>query len=208
MVTSLFLTRHGETEWNLDGKIQGHKDSPLTMLGKQQAGWLCDALGSIQINAIYSSTSQRAYETAEILRGQREINIVKNERLMEINMGTWEGHERKHIETIYPDEYYVFSNTPHLYKPQNGGESFIQLQNRIIPTIRDIILEHIGKNVLIITHAISLKVIMAYFRGESLENLWAPPFMRHTALNKVVMDGSSVHIELYGDLSHCISLEA
>ncbi|WP_412973887.1 histidine phosphatase family protein [Paenibacillus sp. OAS669] len=110
--------------------------------------------------------------------------------------------KRSYIERAYADEHKAFWNTPHLYKPINGGESFSQLQDRIIPTVLDITAKHRDGNVLIVTHAIALKVIMAYFRGDSLEKLWSPPLIQPTALNKIVIDDTGFNIELHGDISH------
>ena len=82
------------------------------------------------------------------------------------------------------------------------GNPFLSYKNRIIPTVLDIINRHKGGNVLIVTHAIALKVIMAYFRGDSLEKLWNPPIIQPTSLNKIVIRDTEYNIELYGDTSH------
>ncbi|WP_116231557.1 histidine phosphatase family protein [Paenibacillus sp. VMFN-D1] len=198
----MYLTRHGETEWNVEGKMQGLMDSPLTILGKRQAKWLKSSLKNLKFEAIYSSPSLRTYQTAEIIRDERENQIIVCESLKEISLGSWEGHKKSDVENTFPDEYYAFWNTAHQYRPSNGGESFFQLQDRIIPAVLDIINRHKDGNVLIVTHAIVLKVIMAYFRGDSLEELWAPPIIQPTSLNKVVITDFKYNIELYGDISH------
>ncbi|WP_084134878.1 histidine phosphatase family protein [Paenibacillus harenae] len=200
--TTLYLTRHGETEWNVEGKLQGHKDSPLTIWGRRQAIWLGTSLKDIEFDAIYSSASQRACHTAEIIRDKRKIHISSCDSLMEINLGSWEGKRRAEIESSFPDEHKAFWNDPHLYKPTNGGESFFQLQDRLIPKVKDMISEHKGGNVLIVTHAIALKVIMSFFKGDPLEQLWTPPIIQPTALNKIVIEGNDFNIELHGDISH------
>ncbi|WP_135554768.1 histidine phosphatase family protein [Paenibacillus cymbidii] len=202
MKTTLYLTRHGETEWNVEGKLQGHMDSRLTELGTQQAKWLRSSLKDIHFDAIYSSTSKRALHTAEILRDKQGMDIITCDNLMEINMGTWEGQKGTDIENTCLDEHKAFWNTPHLYEPKNGGESFTEFQYRIIAAIKEIVSKQRGSNILIVTHAIALKVIMAYFRGDTLEKLWTPPFIHPTALNKVIIDETENVIELYGDISH------
>lgn len=202
MKTTLFLTRHGETEWNVEGKLQGHKDSPITILGKRQASWLSSSLKGIDFDAIYSSTSLRAHHTAEIVRDKRKLDIFPSDSLKEINLGSWEGQKRSDIENIFPYEHKAFWNAPHLYTPTNDGESFSQLQDRVIPKIKDIISNHRGGNVLIVTHAITLKVIMGYFREDPLEKLWTSPRIQPTSLNKVVIEETGCNIELHGDISH------
>ncbi|WP_412973888.1 histidine phosphatase family protein [Paenibacillus sp. OAS669] len=96
MKTTLYLTRHGETEWNVEGKLQGHKDSPLTNLGKRQAKWLGASLKEIEFDAIYSSPSPRTYQTAEIIREERKIELSSCDSLKEIGLGSWEG-QKDHI---------------------------------------------------------------------------------------------------------------
>jgi broad specificity phosphatase PhoE/8-oxo-dGTP pyrophosphatase MutT (NUDIX family) len=200
--TTLFLTRHGETDWNVEGRLQGHMDSPLTLLGKRQARWLGTALKDIKFDAIYSSSSKRAYHTAQIIKDKQEQVITALDSLLEINMGSWEGQQRKNIELKYLEEYTSFWNTPHLYNPTNSGESFKQLEDRIIPTVRDIVVKHRGGNILIVTHAIALKLILAHFRGDPLEKLWTPPIIQPTALSKVSIIDNQYNIDLYGDTSH------
>ncbi|EQB85893.1 hypothetical protein M918_16965 [Clostridium sp. BL8] len=78
-MTRLYITRHGETLWNTEGRMQGWNDSPLTDLGIKQAEWLRDRIQDEKIDAIYSSPSNRAFKTAEIVRGGREIEIIKHE---------------------------------------------------------------------------------------------------------------------------------
>lgn len=202
MKTTLFLTRHGETEWNVEGKLQGHKDSPLTLLGRQQARWLGKSMHNIQLDAIYCSSSQRACHTAKIIRGTRELAISACDSLKEINMGTWEGRNRVELESTCPKEHSIFWSTPHLYKPHNDGETFVQLRERIIPAIKEIIAQHKGGHILIVSHAIALKVIMTHFRGDSLEHIWTPPIIQPASLSKVSVNDAESIIEQYGDVSH------
>lgn len=200
--TTLYLTRHGQTEWNAEGRLQGHMDSPLTLLGKQQAKWLRAKLADTPFEAIYSSTSGRALQTAEFIRGGRKTDIVASDRLKEINLGLWEGRKYVHLEREDPDRHYAFWNEPQRYEPTDQGESFAQLWDRVIPEVLDIISRHRGGNVLIVTHAITLKVIMAYFRGDPMEKLWSAPFIQPTALCEVSITGDRYTVEKYGDTTH------
>jgi len=200
--TTLYLTRHGQTEWNVARKIQGHNDSPLTEHGLLQADWLCEVLRDINFNAIYSSTSLRAVKTAEIIRGNREVNIIAKDDLREIGMGDWEGLERDTLEEKYREEYSVYCNAPHLYKPASNGESYFDVQQRVLPLIRNIVASHHGTNVMIVTHTVTLKLIMGYFENRPLERLWDPPFIHPTCLCKVAIEDNTALIELHGDTSH------
>ena len=119
-MTTIYLTRHGETEWNLAHRFQGKLDSPLTDKGKQQAEWLSERLRDIEFNAIYASCSGRALDTAKIIRGNRQMPIVTKEELMEIGLGEWEGREIKGIEDDGDQNYHYFWHEPHLYQPSRG----------------------------------------------------------------------------------------
>jgi len=200
--TVLYITRHGQTEWNLQKKMQGHQNSALTDLGKQQAGWLKERLEGEPLEAIYSSTSARALHTAEIVRGERSLAVQQLDSLMEISMGTWEGMPIAQIEQDYPEQIGNFFTRPDLYSPVSSGETYSQLQQRVIPVIENILHDNEGQNVLIVTHFITLKVIMAYFLGKSLREIGEMPVIQSTALCKVNITGAMPHVELFGDTSH------
>lgn len=202
MKTTLYLTRHGQTEWNIEQRLQGHRDSPLTELGLQHAAWLSESMSGISLDAIYASSSPRTLRTAQILRRDRMIDIVPEDALKEISMGSWEGRRNSDIEAHSPDDHFDFWNNPHQYEPTNGGESYHDLQRRVILKVQDIIASNEGKTILIVTHAATLKVIMAFFEGRELANLWLPPNVHSTALCKVVCEGDEKTVELYGDTSH------
>jgi len=200
--TTIYLTRHGQTEWNVEKKLQGHKDSPLTELGILHAQWLASSLGHIGFDAIYSSSSGRTLKTAEILRGARSIAIIPDDDLREIHMGSWEGEVNANIEESCPEQFHEFWNNPLQYQPSNGGESFHELHNRVIPKMQRIIKENEGKTIFIVTHAATLKLMMTFFNGQPLADLWNPPIFHSTALCKVIVDGEKQTVELFGDTSH------
>ena len=187
---------------NIAKKLQGHKDSPLTELGILHAEWLAEAMSHINLDAIYCSSSVRTMKTAEILRSNRNITIFPDDDLREINMGSWEGEVSSIIQSTYPDEYVAFWKTPHLYNPKNDGESFYNLQDRVLPKLEQIVRRNEGKKILIVTHAATLKLIMTYFNGQTLSEMWTPPIVHSTALCKVIIDGDKRIVALHGDTSH------
>lgn len=200
--TTLYLTRHGETEWNAQGRIMGHQDAPLTDLGVQQALWLRDRLKEQSFAAIYASSSQRTCTTAELLRGSRPLPIFTDDRLREISLGNWEGLMSKEIAHTYPEEFTAYRHAPGRYKAENGGETFLQLQQRIMPCIKALIAQHEGQEILIVTHSMALKVILTTFEQRSLECVRQPPPILWTSLSKVVVENTVATIDLYADISH------
>lgn len=200
--TTLYITRHGQTEWNVEGRAQGHHDSPLTELGIHQATWLSEALHHIDFAAIYSSSTLRARRTAEILRVERSLEVVAHDHLREIHMGSWEGQKHSELQERYPEECFAFWNAPHLFKSVSGGESYYDAQERVLSLLTEIIARHEGEAVLIVTHAGTLKLILSYFEQRPLADLWKPPVIEPTALCKVVITDHVPTIALYGDTSH------
>lgn len=201
MSTTIYLTRHGETLWNSEGRMQGWKDSPLNDRGLSQAQLLGNKLQKLDIDIIYSSPIGRAKHTAEILKGDKNIPIIFDDRLKEINMGKWEGMLRKDIESIYESNLYNFFNEPNKYMPVEG-ETFNDVLFRTSSFIDDIVNTHSGKNLLIVTHTITLKSILLNIEGIGLENFWDETYIYPTSLSIIKIGDSSKDILLRADISH------
>jgi len=198
---SIYLVRHGETEWNSQKRLQGWQDSNLTEKGIEDAEALHDHLSDMEFDAIYSSTSKRAFKTAEVIVGKRKLEIVVDDNLREIYLGDWEGKTTYEVEQLYENEYYNFWNNPHLYNRKNS-ETFIQVQDRALKTINKIMQEKKSGNILIVTHGVTLKMIMNYFEKQSLENLWKTPYIQNTSVSLVQIENQEFNIVLYSDTSH------
>jgi broad specificity phosphatase PhoE len=198
---TLYITRHGETEWNTQKKMQGWSDSELTKNGKRNAVLLGNRVREINFDAIYSSPSKRAKITAELIKDDRDIPIIIDDNLMEINMGKWEGQAVSFIKEKYPDEFHSFWNAPHLYNSLNG-ESFDELKNRVLKSITSIQEKHSSGSILIVTHSVVIKTLCAYFKNLPLDKLWEPPFIHDTSLTIVELIEKESNIVMEGDLKH------
>lgn len=200
MVT-LYITRHGETVWNREKRMQGWLDSDLTEKGEENAKSLGEKLKNTDFTAIFSSPSGRTKATTKLIRGDRDIPIIYDENLKEINMGDWEGKELLSIKEMYPLEYESFWNTPHLYKPV-GGETFEETQERAIQVLNRIENNYKSGNILIVTHSVVIKCLLNLFKNSNIENLWDPPYIHDTSLTIVELNKTGNKIILEGDLSH------
>lgn len=200
-MTRLYITRHGQTEWNVEGRMQGQKDSKLTSLGENQAKWLGESLKNTKIDVIISSSSGRTLSTAELIRDDRNIEVIPNDNLKEMYIGEWEGMLHTEVEELYPEHKHNFWNNPHLYEPM-GGESFADILLRASNEIEDILATYKDKNILIVTHAITLKSLITYFEKKDVKDLWTGAFMKSTCLNIVEVDGDNRKFILQGDTSH------
>lgn len=207
-ILKLYLTRHGQTLWNLEGRFQGWNDSPLSEKGISNAEALRERLKDIKFYEVYTSPVGRAMSTAQIISGLKKDEIIPDENLREINLGSWEGKLVKEVEALYPEEYRTFWHNPHLYK-REGSESYCDVQKRALITVKNVVKEHgkTNRNILFVTHTITLKTIMAYFENRDIRDFWNPPFIYDTSLSMVeIIDGQS-KIILYGDIMHISELK-
>jgi len=150
-VTALLLVRHGETDWNADGRLQGHTDRPLSDFGRRQARQLAEELAEEKLDAIYASDLSRARETAEIVGVRLGLGVVIDPGLREKDWGTWEGLtgvERGRVEFV--------------------GESTEAHQERMLGALRRIAERHSGGRVLVVTHGGSMRRVQTVALGMAL----------------------------------------
>src|SRR5581483_2208896 len=103
-MTTLLLSRHGETDWNREGRWQGWADPPLNEVGREQARALAETLRTTAFDAVYSSDLRRAHETARIVAAPHGVAVVTGPGLREIDVGSWSGLTRAEIEARFgPD---------------------------------------------------------------------------------------------------------
>ena len=150
-MTELLLVRHGETDWNAEGKLQGHTDRPLNDYGRRQAQALADRLAGESIDALYASDLSRARETAEILGAKLDLAVVVDPDLREKNWGNWEGltsDERLHVEF--------------------EGETSEAHRDRTLSAVQRIVERHPDGRIVVVTHGGSLRRIQAAVSGFAL----------------------------------------
>mgnify|MGYP005753059493 CR=1 FL=1 len=200
---TIYLTRHGETEWNTQNRLQGWKNSPLTEKGIRGAQLLGKRLSNIDFNVIYASPSERAYKTANYIRSGRDIPVITDENLKELSYGDWEGKTRDELKRKFKKEYNNFSNAPNLYDPKpHNGESLTDIKQRVESVLKRIHAENTNGNILIVTHGVTLKVILACTMNIPIESMWTSPFIHNTSLTVFHWDGESYKFEMVGDTSH------
>ncbi|MDI4646917.1 histidine phosphatase family protein [Cohnella hashimotonis] len=199
--TIIYLVRHGQTEWNVEQRMQGHQDSPLTKLGISQAEWLEEALRQEPIDAAYSSSSRRARRTAEIVMGKRELHITDCDDFKEISLGAWEGKTQSELNANDPEQLHYFWNDPAQFYVL-GSERFEDVQCRAIQKLNEIVHINEGRSILIVTHTVVVKLIMAYFEKRPLQELWNLPYIHPASLCKIVIENNNAEIMLHGDIKH------
>ncbi len=198
----IYITRHGETKWNKERRMQGSKDSALTPKGIEDAKKLKDRLTPVTFDRIYASPLGRAVETAEIIKGDRNLKIEKLPDFMEMSFGAWEGRTVEDVEEAYGDRYRNFWQAPEIHEPM-GGENFDELLERVDRGLKDIIKKGKEEDIcLLVVHAVVIKGIYALVKELPLEEFWNPPFMHGTNLSILEIKGDKKEFILEGDISH------
>ena len=154
----LLLVRHGQTDWNLAHRFQGHGDVPLNEAGLQQAKALKDHLSGEAIDLIYSSDLRRASETAKIISNGK-LELQTDSRLREVNFGDWDGLAYDEIKEKYRDVLSAWENDVYKNAPPNG-ETLEQLVTRSQSILHDLIAIHSDKTILIVAHGGVLQVLI------------------------------------------------
>ncbi|HHV38686.1 MAG TPA: histidine phosphatase family protein, partial [Tepidimicrobium sp.] len=165
----LFLVRHGESEWNVLKRIQGQQNVALTDRGKLQARLIAKRLLNENIDSIYSSDLDRAYNTAVIIGNMLKIDVNPMPGLREIDFGKWEGISYDNISDIDSKEIILWRKAPEKLKV-DGAETLEELQLRAMSEIYRIMDTEKKHNVLIVSHSATLKTIILGLLDMKLSN--------------------------------------
>ncbi len=157
-MTELWLVRHGQTDWNVEGRFQGQADVPLNAAGLAQAGQLAIELAGQKFSAVYSSDLMRAYQTAEIIAVGMGLPVRVDRRLREISQGEWEGLLVGEVRQRYSQDFSVpYHDTARSRAP--GGESVIEVAERLIQAADEISLAFSAQTVLLVSHGLALSAL-------------------------------------------------
>ncbi|MEG0855258.1 MAG: histidine phosphatase family protein [Terrisporobacter sp.] len=200
MTNTIYLVRHGQTEWNIKGKTQGHGNSNLTEKGKNQAKELADSMVTYPIDYIYSSDLGRAVETAEIVANKFDKEVIKTEALREMGFGAWEGLLIKEIQEDYKDVYNTWRNQPHLVEIP-GGETLHIIKERTDRFLKELNEKHDEKHIVLVTHSVTARVILLSVLNSDMENIYRIN-QGNTALNVIEFRNYGPVVIKMNDTSH------
>ena len=158
-----YIIRHGQTNWNKKGKIQGKTDIELNEEGIEQAREATKKLENCDIDVIISSPLKRARKTAEIINETKNVPIIFKEELEERGFGEFEGKIRKEIHDEILDSQILANYS--LNKEYKGVETIRSLCDRVWGLIEELKKEYVDKNILLVTHGGVTRAINGYFNG-------------------------------------------
>ncbi len=170
-MTRIILIRHGETDWNVEGRWQGQADVPLNSRGRQQAAQLAQSLADIGITVIVSSDLSRATETAEELARVTGLGIQLDPRLREIHQGEWQGQCISMIQANYSEALRLRQENPAAIAAP-GGETAAQVLARVLGAVEEILLKYPNDTVAVISHGYAIALLIAYYRQVPIEEAW------------------------------------
>lgn len=198
----IYFVRHGESTANNEGIYSGHLDVELTEKGKQQALGCKEILSGISFKHVVSSDLKRARKTAQIICGDRNIDICEIKELREMNFGIWEGLSNSEIVEKYKDEYNTWINDyVNLKAPE--GESLREFYDRAVSAYEDIKTKYVKNkervsgvdkqtdDVLIVSHSGVIRSLISYEMGNGIDGYW-----------KYAVDNCSVSVMEYDETGY------
>ena len=204
--TSITLIRHGETEWNLSGRWQGHADSPLSSRGIAQAKALGERIKTEEFDFFYSSDLGRAIHTSELVGSPSGMVAEPFAGLRERDLGVLEGLNTNEMKQTHPQIYASFRNDgPEFEVP--GGESFLQFYERCAGSIEEIATKHKGSKVALVTHGGVLGAVFRYVLDLSLESE-RNFVLLNCSLNRIEKKEEGWNLVSWGDVAHLKELDS
>lgn len=190
---TLYIVRHGQTDWNISKTIQGQLDIPLNLTGEKEAHDLREVLNSIQFDAFFSSDLIRAKRTAEILNIDRNLVIETTNALRERLFGVYQGKPMNEAHERLYELLEKYKDHPHIIESQ--VESNEHMVSRAITFIREVSVAYGGKTVLLVSHGGLMRTLLIHLGFCSSIQFPAFGAIKNLAYIKLMSDGSEIHVQ-------------
>lgn len=192
----IYIIRHGETVWNEKGLLQGSEDIELNSNGRELAGITGEKLEDIHFDKIYSSPLIRAYETANLIRGHRNIPIIRDDRLRELSFGINEGKDSMKIRRDEHNPFHNFFSRPELYVPPEGGETLEHICDRAKEFLQQVIEPQADslERIMIVAHGALNKALMCYILNHGIDEYWSGGLQTNCGAIVVRLDHEGYHV--------------
>ncbi len=193
----VYLIRHGETDQNKVKCLQGRTDIELNEYGRELAYKTAEGLKHIDFDMIFTSPLKRARETAEIIKGERNIPVIVEERIQEISFGAYEGlcYGKEHY-SIPDKDFMNFFDKPEYYVTPPGGESFGEVLARTGAFLQELKerAEYQDKTILLSTHGCALKAVLANAQSTELSQFWGAGVHKNCAVSLLEIRDGKIEI--------------
>ena len=199
--TRVLMVRHGGTVMNED-QFAGASDVALSDEGREQTRRLAQRLSRENISAIYASPLGRTVETAKILAAPHKLEVQIRDGLREISHGHWEQMTRHEVEEKFPDEAAEWEKDPYTFAPP-GGESGLAVTARALPVLIDLVRNHPGEHILVVSHKATIRLLLSSLLGFDPRRYRDNLDQKPAALNIVdFRDPTRARLTLFNDTSH------
>ena len=198
--TRIIAIRHGETAWNVDTRIQGQLDIPLSANGRWQAERLSAALRNEPIKAIYASDLARAWETAQYVAQATGVALTEEIGLRERGFGDFEGKTFAEIAELLPEQSVRWRKRDPAFAPA-GGESLIDLTSRVLTAVHRVAAQHPGELIALVAHGGVMDVL---YRAATHLDIQAPRTwtLGNAAINRLLYNGQHLSLVGWADTAH------
>ena len=200
-MTEIYVIRHVQAEGNLYRHMQGHWDGDVTDLGVAQMERLAARFRDIPIDAVYSSDLRRARFTALAFTRGRDLPLITDPRLREINIGPWEGVPFANAVWETPELFDSFLHDPERFY-LSGAETFRDVQKRAVEALRDIAAANPGRTVAVTTHGITIRCMLAALLGVPLSDTESVPLFSNTGIAHLRCDNGRFNVLSVNDAAH------
>ena len=204
--TKVILIRHGETEWNLSGRWQGHADSPLSPRGVSQAVALGERMSKESLDHFYTSDLERAQHTSRLVGEPSGWSANPVESLRERDLGVLEGLTTDEMLQKHPSEYQSFRNDGPDYQVP-GGESFRQFCDRCSQALEEVSARHPGERIGLVTHGGFLGAIFRYVLKIPLD-AERNYVLLNCSINRLEKTNKGWNLVSWGDIAHLDGLDS
>ncbi|MDA0733927.1 MAG: histidine phosphatase family protein [Chloroflexi bacterium] len=196
----VYIVRHGETEWNAQGRIQGHSDIPLSDNGRSQAQAVARRLSRVPFSVAYSSDLSRTHETAQIILGDTATPLHTTPQLREYSKGVFEGLTVDEYAHQYPDQFQASLKNDLDFAP-TGGESIREATARMARFVDEMLQNHLDETLLLVGHGGSLRSLIVALLALPLEANWKF-IMDNCALSLIHTYPNNAVLHRYNDTAH------
>jgi broad specificity phosphatase PhoE len=201
-MTRILLARHGETDWNRDGRWQGHTDKPLNDVGRLQARALAAHLAGQSVDALYSSDLSRARQTAAEIEHATGLTASVDIDLREVDVGEWAGCNRAEAAARDPEWYREWlSGAVEGYR---GGETYQELHDRSVLAFQRILAAEDGRTAVIVCHGGNIRAIVSEVVGLRADQRWRVASAANCSLTAIERRHDRVTLGTFNETGHLV----